>query len=479
MVEEDTKRVCSHCLRNDPVLIRIIANDQNSTKQCDYCSNKDQTMSMSALGNTVDWLIEQYYSLGEVDDEYGDPEGSPLLDILEKEVSSNIGVIEDLSKILADCWYEWGTQEHKYGEDPHFISAITIPHKLSNKWALMEKKLRESNRFFNHDALETFDEVFGYLFDNHPSAFIDFTPNTPIYRGRIFKSEDDIEFALQMPESRLGPPPSDLAPYGRMNAKGISVFYGATSKTNAVSEVRPPVGSFVVVSEFRVLRPVRLLDLTVLGRVTVNGVSRFDPEYLVRYERSRFIATLSRKLVMPVVPELAESNYLLTQAIADYLSITEKYSLDGIKFSSAQMPSGQGEENACNVILFHKSSVVKNAKLRRLEVQVSMYREDDDYAEFDPQMITTNRDFRRQFTVLSRNKPQQDVLELKLGSIEIHEIRGVKYTSLVTPVGHKEISLSAAEADISHAKSSGGRSSYHCHREIIPARRVRRGKHFS
>ncbi|MDX6940768.1 hypothetical protein SJ144_23800, partial [Enterobacter kobei] len=75
------------------------------------------------------------------------------------------------------------------------------------------------------------------------------------------------------------------------------------------------------------------------------------------------------------------------------------------------------------------------------------------YAEFDPQMTTTNRDFRREFTVLSRNKPQQDVLELKLGSIEIHEIRGVKYTSLVTPVGHKEISLSAAEAEISHAKS--------------------------
>lgn len=454
MLEEDAKRVCSHCLRNDSVFIRMIANDQNSNKQCDYCCNEDRTMSMHALGNKVDWLIEQYYTPGEVDDKYGDREGSPLLDILETEVSSNIDVIEDLSKILSDCWFEWGTQEHKYGEDPHFIPAITISYRLSNKWDLMEKRLRESNRFFNHDALETFDEVFGYIFDNHPSAFTYFTPDTPLYRGRIFKSEDDIESALHMPESSLGPPPSDLAPYGRMNAKGISVFYGATSKTNAVSEVRPPVGSFVVVSEFRVLRPVRLLDLTVLARVAVvNGVSRFDPEYLIRYERSRFIATLSRKLVMPVVPELAESNYLLTQAIADYLSITDKYSLDGIKFSSAQMPFGQGEENACNVILFHKSSAVKNAKLRRLEAQVSMYKEDDDYVEFEPQMTTTNHDFRREFTILSRNKPQQDVLELKLDSIEIHEIRGVKYTSLVTPVGHKEISLSAAEAEISHAKS--------------------------
>lgn len=453
MLDKDYKRVCSHCLKNDPVLFHMIINDPDSYRPCDYCGNEDRTMSMHALGNKTDWLIEKYYSPGEVDHEYGVQEGSPLIEILEQEVSSNIDVIKDLSKILLDCWFERGTEEHKYGEDPLFISAISISSKLSNKWALMEKKLRESNRFFNHDALETFDEVFGYLFDNHPSAFTDFTPDTPLYRGRIFKSEDDIKSALHMPESRLGPPPSDLAPYGRMNAKGISVFYGATSKTNAVSEVRPPVGSFVVVSEFRVLRPVRLLDLTVLGRVAVNGVSRFDPEYLVRYERSRFIATLSRKLVMPVVPELAESNYLLTQAIADYLSITDKYSLDGIKFSSAQMPSGQGEENACNVILFHKSSAVKNAKLRRLEAQVSMYREDDDYAEFDPQMTTTNRDFRREFTVLSRNKPQQDVLELKLGSIEIHEIRGVKYTSLVTPVGHKEISLSAAEAEISHAKS--------------------------
>lgn len=169
MLDEDYKRVCSHCLKNDPVLFRMIVNDPDSYRPCDYCDNEDLTMSMHALGNKTDWLIENYYSPGEVDHEYGVQEGSPLIEILEQEVSSNIDVIKDLSKILLDCWFEWGTEEHKYGEDPLFISAISISSKLSNKWALMEKKLRESNRFFNHDALETFDEVFGYLFDNHPS----------------------------------------------------------------------------------------------------------------------------------------------------------------------------------------------------------------------------------------------------------------------------------------------------------------------
>lgn len=407
MLEEDNKRVCSFCLRDGQVLLRMIMDDPNSHRPCDYCGSEARTMSMHALGNKIDWLIEKYYSPGEVDEEYGDQEGSPLFEILEKEVSSNIGVIEDLSKILVDCRFEWGTEEHKYGEDPHFIPAIFISFKLSSKWALMEKKLRESNSFFNHDAHETFDEVFGYLFDNHPSAFIDFTPDTPLYRGRIFKSEDEIETAPQMPEARLGPPPSSLAPYGRMNAKGISVFYGATSKTDAASEIRPPVGSYVVVYEFRVLRPVRLLDLTAFNRLTVNEVSLFDPEYLVRYDRIRFIATLSHKLVMPVVPELAESNYFLTQAIADYLSITDRYSLDGIKFSSAQMPFGQNEENASNIILFHKSSAVKNAMHIRREATVSMYREDGLFNDFEPQMTTTNRDFRREFAVLSKTNLSQ------------------------------------------------------------------------
>lgn len=41
---------------------------------------------------------------------------------------------------------------------------------------------------------------------------------------------------------------------------------------------------------------------------------------------------------MPVVPELEETNYLLTQAIADYLSTFERCELDGILFTSAQKP---------------------------------------------------------------------------------------------------------------------------------------------
>ncbi|OXZ49381.1 hypothetical protein RW71_04410 [Escherichia coli] len=453
MLDQDSKRVCSQCLRNDEELYRIIVNDTDSHLSCDYCQSDEPTLSMMVLGNKSDWLIENYYSPAYYDDSTEEIDGIPLYSVLEEEVTSNVGVIEDLIEILKDCWFEWGTHDHKYGEDPHFNPAITISGKLSKKWSLMEKKLRQSNRFFNQEAFETFEEVFGYLFDNHPSAFITLPAETSFYRGRIFKSEDEIADALRMPEARLGPPPSDVAPSGRMNARGISVFYGATSQVNAISEVRPPVGSFVVVSEFNLLRSVRLLDLTTLSRLGVNGISKFNPEYLHRYERSSFIKTLSRKLVMPVVPELAESNYLLTQAIADYLSITPRYELDGIMFSSAQMPFEKKEEKANNVILFHKSSSVLNADRRRLEAVVEMYQDDERGESFEPEITTSTNDFRKEFVVLSRMKPKRDVLALNLDGIVIHEVTGVVFKTAPTPVTHYQRKADAHPSDISHAKS--------------------------
>ena len=141
-------------------------------------------------------------------------------------------------------------------------------------------------------------------------------------------------------------------------------------------KMRPPVGSYVAVAEFTLLRTVRLLDLSSLKGLAVNGFSRFDPEYLLRYERSSFIQNLSRKLVMPVVPELEETNYLLTQAIADYLSTFEHCELDG----------------------------VLNADRRFREAEVNMYQHDEDISYFDPEIRTTPDDFRREFKVLSRKK---------------------------------------------------------------------------
>src|SRR3954470_5589142 len=84
-----------------------------------------------------------------------------------------------------------------------------------------------------------------------------------VSRPGIQRDADTVR-AMERPDLEVGPPPPARAMAGRMNARGISVFYGALEAATAVAEVRPPVGSKVLVVRFEILRPVRLLDVEAL-----------------------------------------------------------------------------------------------------------------------------------------------------------------------------------------------------------------------
>jgi len=436
MNESTSMRVCIQCLNNDKFLWGLTANDPDSNQNCDYCDSELPTLSLETLTEKTDWLIEHYYSPVSTYDWYGEPEGYSLREVLEEDVSDNEKFIDDLIETLTDKWFDYSSHDHYYGEDPHFEKSMTLSGNISAKWYEMETKLRESVRFFNSDAQSTFDEVFQFIKDNHPSAFLRVTKGSKFYRGRIFQSKESLEQALKKPEDSFGPPPSKLTPAGRMNARGISVFYGATSKTNAVSEVRPPVGSMVVVAEFNLLRDVTLLDLASLSELPKMDISRFDPLYLEQYELMSFINRLSRKMVMPVVPELEGTDYLLTQAIADYLAISSHYDLDGILFPSAQKPADSKEPTIRNVILFHKSSRVRNAGLRMHDAEVELYEHEEEGSYFLPNITTAMSDFRRQFNVLKHVNKRDDTLEINLDNLEVHTVQGVMFNTNTIPINH-------------------------------------------
>tara|TARA_X000000368_G_scaffold237747_1_gene187766 strand:+ start:11449 stop:12291 length:843 start_codon:yes stop_codon:yes gene_type:complete len=169
--------------------------------------------------------------------------------------------------------------------------------------------------------------------------------------------------AMKAPDRELGPPPSKLASAGRMNSRGVSVFYGANVPDAALAEVRPPVGSQVLVAKFRLKRNVRLLDLSSLPLIGIAG-SYFDPEFLPLLKRTKFLGDLAAIMSMPVMPNDADLEYLPTQVISDYLSAATDTPLDGILFPSVQTDVREEEEGEgevpkfVNVVLFNKSSRV-------------------------------------------------------------------------------------------------------------------------
>ena len=138
-----SKRICRQCLNDDRYLNNIIASDPDASEACDYCDSEEMTMSMETLAEKVDWLIENYYRGGEYNHYLEEYEGEPLFSVLEQEVTANDNIIDDLSELLEELWFDWSSHDRKYGDEPHFVEAVTISGNLSRKWNSIRSVCRD------------------------------------------------------------------------------------------------------------------------------------------------------------------------------------------------------------------------------------------------------------------------------------------------------------------------------------------------
>ena len=138
-----------------------------------------------------------------------------------------------------------------------------------------------------------------------------------------------------------------------MNAEGIPVFYGAMEEGTCVSEIRPPVGSLVILGRFEILTPIRILDLSAIS-IVYSEISHFDANYSEARSRERFLKELVEEIGRPIMPHEETREYLNSQIVADYLANRFEGGLDGIIFRSAQT-GGTGN----NVVLFNHASRVQ------------------------------------------------------------------------------------------------------------------------
>ncbi|MCC6241752.1 MAG: RES family NAD+ phosphorylase [Gemmatimonadaceae bacterium] len=274
----------------------------------------------------------------------------------------------DIQHLLAEEHGDW--EAAKLGAETEFASDAcyerTAPSdaKWQAEWREFERILKTESRHFSRQLTSRLAAVFtaleGHITSNGTAVVATAGPDTGLrnlYRARVFQSDEGLRKALMRPDVELGPPPPTLALAGRMNARGISVFYGANSEAVAIAEVRPPVGSSVVTASFEILRPLRLLDLSAAMSTAAEG-SVFDESHSDRMAHAMFLRSLCKKMTRPIMPSDESMEYLATQAIADYLATEHEPKLDGIMYPSVQV-NGSG----INIVLFHGSSRVESLNL--------------------------------------------------------------------------------------------------------------------
>lgn len=377
MDELKALRLCHHCVGEEYLGDEVRRKGRRG--QCSYCGRSARSYTLEDFADRVETAFEQHFrrtsdqptswELSLLSDRESDYEwerhGEPVVWAIANAAEIPEQAAKDIQIILDDKFGDFDSA--KMREETEFCSGAYYEEKGSSdyvwqeEWSYFERSLKTEARFFSRGAAAHLKSIFCEIdkmstVDGRP-LLVNAGPQTmltTLFRARIFQSDEKLAEALSRPDRYLGSPPSILAVPGRMNAYGISVFYGSNDPDVAIAEVRPPVGSQVAVARFEIVRPLQLLDLTALSSVNEEG-SIFDPGWAARLERATFLRSLSLRITTPVMPNDEAFEYLPTQAIADFLATENQPTVDGILFPSAQA-AGEG----LNVMLFHKAARVES-----------------------------------------------------------------------------------------------------------------------
>lgn len=375
MEDIDDEQLCYKCVTDDYLSEEIRLNGRSCV--CSYCKKKRKSYTLTKMADRVEEAFDQHfeptndqpteeqYYRQHSDSEssywwYREGESLPFL--LEDMGGIPEKAAEDIQELLQSRHYDHATdfEEQRFSSEALYEMNGVSDDRWQQDWEEFERVVQSESRFFSKKVYDYLNRVFSGLekFTSYRSAPLIRTAGTSksikgLYRARVFQDTDEMLLAIKYPDQQIGTPSSKFARGGRMNAQGVAVFYGATSYELALAEVRPPVGSKVVIGYFEILRPLRLLDLTVLRNARAEG-SIFDPSYAPLREKALFLSHLVDRIALPVMPAQESKDYLSTQIIADFLAEAHDPPFDGIIFSSTQ-----SKKEGANVVLFHRAARVQ------------------------------------------------------------------------------------------------------------------------
>ncbi|MDY0977724.1 RES family NAD+ phosphorylase [Massilia sp. CFBP9012] len=445
------KKICTSCI-DEPVL-KSQVRTTGMKACCSYCGKTRQHISAVDLAEVIDAAFKEHYVRVDDDDDgfgllsqfgFSSDEGIPVVDAISDAAGISVPIALEIQSILQARHQSRSAYEMRertdYDAESQYQRMRPSDAGMREDWDAFELELKHRARFFNRRGADLLASVFGHI-DRLPvrkkqKLVVTAGPGCRVerlFRARVFQSESSLLEALKNPEQQLGSPPPKIAATGRMNARGISVFYGADSCEGAIAEVRPPVGSKVAVGAFDIIHHVTLLDLTALPFVQHGRDSIFDPGTKKRMERIVFLQSLGERMTKPVMPDDQDIEYLVTQAIADFLSNENTPRLDGIIFESVQTP------NSRNVVLFNHSSAAENpVRPEGTEVVSFRFSHHGDGPESSilvfENVPTHPPEPRAGWHNWTTKTPVDPTLRLDRETITVHNIKGVTYFADTTAV---------------------------------------------
>lgn len=357
------KAVCWQCVEDEH--LKKIIKDDGEPLECTICQGEqDNAFSVERLGKLLEPIMREHFCrgqyvrrFGENDNDWWAQEGEPLSYAVQSVLGQYFDFEEEIVDAVIgaeDVWPQDG-DEAFFDDTCNYVETRVMLSHYYAQWEFVLLELKHKRRFFSSSA-QTF---FAGLFDGvesmrswnddekkYDSVVCELAEGAEIFRARICDSHSTLKDIYNDPFKQVGPPPVTRARAGRMNADGVVVLYGATDVDTCLAEMRPALGADSAIIALRSTKSLRLLDFSKLERShSSNALSYFQSNFTEEVEKRAFLRRLHKLISQPIIPG-RESDYLITQTMAEYLGHVHQPPFDGILFESVQRAGGT------NVVVF-------------------------------------------------------------------------------------------------------------------------------
>ncbi len=426
--------ICIKCVDDECLKNTILEKDE--IHNCSQCNERNLAIGFVDLAKLLESVISENFTKGTYQEYFNKDKGfsdqfqrgMPLQEVIDEILGFEVSFGEKLVDLLmeTESWdpSEYQEPDNLFADDENYVEIQYDNLNLQGRWYQLIDELKTQRRFFSDNArnffkflFEDLDSLWAYIpVENKKDKgwsgtekrdVIETLPkNTKIYRARRANSLSESERYLLNPVQELAPPPTECAQQGRMNAKGISNFYGAFDINTCIAEMRPSIGSYIVVGEFETTRELKILNFEYLEN-SYGHISYFLPDYQDQSAKRKFLKKIHKLISTPIVNG-HEDEYLITQVLSEYLAYIHPENFDGISFKSTQ------SENGSNIVLFPKTTI-----------EVERYSFDDSKDLFEIDIISIED---------RHPEPNDELDKFKVKFIQdsasLHQTKKVAYTSI-------------------------------------------------
>lgn len=202
--------------------------------------------------------------------------------------------------------------------------------KSSRDYRNFEKAVRQDFRYIRSDDNKKFLNTVLATADKRK---VELKEQSICWRAQIGRSwrkevynDGEIKVECCHPPSRMKPLRNE-APEGRANPKGIPCLYLATTKKIAISEIRPWIGSYISVAQFRLCRRLKIINCAHKQRDSNVWLEEPPPEEVEGVVWSDIGQAFSE----PTIRRDDVADYAATQILAELFKMAD---YDGIIWRS-------------------------------------------------------------------------------------------------------------------------------------------------